>query len=367
METDKIKQASEIVDTGFLSPIIGEGGLWPPEDLEDLRGCPTCLSSERTSLHRGVVDRVSFCSKDHWNLWRCGNCECGYLSPRPNRSSVGRAYSRYYTHSAGNLVVDEGPLKGAYRSLRRIYEMGQRGESKAQPALTRLAAYCMGMFLHRRWELRARMYPRRTGERLLDVGCGSGDYLEVATSVGWKAEGIDPDPRAVDGAKARGLEVRLADLESEARRSPGTYDAITMRHVIEHFHDPIAALKACHSLLRLGGRIWIATPRLGCSGHNYFGDNWRGLEVPRHLVLFDEKSLSFALKVAGFNRVVAERVGKHAMFYWVQSYAISKRKDPYLNPPPLPFRLKLAAWYEDICAVFSAQAGEQIYMRAERG
>lgn len=366
MEADEVKQGSEISGSRFLSSTVNEVGYWPPEDLEELRACPICFSSERAPLHHGVLDRVSFSSKDPWNLWRCGDCGCAYLSPRPNCSSISRAYSSYYTHAGAEPEASESPLRRAYRSLRRVYEMGQRGEAKSEPTSTRLAAYCAGIFLRRRWEMRARMYPRRSGERLLDVGCGSGDYLDVATSVGWKAEGIDPDPHAVDGAKARGLQVRLSDLEAEAKRSPGVYDAITMRHVIEHFHDPIAALNACHLLLRPGGRIWIATPRLESPGHKRFGVNWRGLEVPRHLVLFDEKSLFFALKAAGFNHLVAERVGKHAMFYWVQSYAISKRQDPYLNPPPLPARLKFAVWYEDAWALFNAHVGEQIYVHAER-
>ncbi len=366
MEIDKVNPTSEVADRSLPAPTADDANHWRPEDLEEMRACPICCSSERSLLHQGVVDRVFFSSADSWNLWTCRNCECAYLSPRPNQSSISRAYSSYYTHLV-SAPDTAGPLKLAYRYLRHVYELGRRGEAKSEPVARRLAAYCMSLVLHRRWELRARIYPKRTGERLLDVGCGSGDYLEIAASVGWKAEGIDPDPRAVGVAKARGLEVRLSDLASEAQRSPSTYDAIMMLHVIEHFHDPIAALKECHSLLRPGGRIWIATPRLESPGHKHFGENWRGLEVPRHLVLFNERSLCHALKAAGFHRPVAERVGTHAMFYWVQSDAISKRKNPYLGSLSLPTRMKLSAWYEDLSASLSAQAGEQIYMHAERG
>lgn len=366
MEANRVNPTSEDAAISLSGPTAYDANHWRPEDLEELRACPICCSSERSFLHQGIMDRVFFSSADSWNLWRCRNCECAYLSPRPKQSSIGRAYSSYYTHLV-SAPDTAGPLRLAYRNLRHLYELGQRGEAESEPVAHRLAAYCMGLVLHRRWELRARMYPRRTGERLLDVGCGSGDYLEVAASVGWKAEGIDPDPRAVGLAKARGLEVRLSDLESEAKRSAGTYDAITMLHVIEHFHDPMAALRACHSLLQPGGRIWIATPRLESAGHKRFGEDWRGLEVPRHLVLFNEKSLSLALRKASFDCLAVERAGYHAMFYWLQSYAIRKRKNPYLEPASLPARLKLAAWYENLGASFSAHVGEQINLSAKRG
>jgi 2-polyprenyl-3-methyl-5-hydroxy-6-metoxy-1,4-benzoquinol methylase len=367
METDKVNPASEVAGISLSAPTANDANHWRPEDLEELRACPICCSSERSILHHGVVDRVFFSSADSWNLWRCGNCECAYLSPRPSLSCIGRAYSSYYTHVPRAPTGPPNPLKAAYFFLRQVYERGQRGEPNSEPGTIRFAAFCTAMIFRRRWESRARLYPRRTGDRLLDVGCGSGDYLDTEASVGWKAEGIDPDPRAVEAGRARGRQIRLSDVESEAQHSSGAYDAITMSHVIEHFHDPIAALKACHSLLGPGGRIWIATPRLGCTGHKRFGENWRGLEVPRHLVLFDEKSLSRVLRSAGFSHPLARRVGRHVAPYWAQSYAISERRDPYLDLYPLSARLKVDAWFEDVRAYLSAHHGDQLIMTAERG
>jgi 2-polyprenyl-3-methyl-5-hydroxy-6-metoxy-1,4-benzoquinol methylase len=340
---------------------------WSADELEEVIGCPLCSAPTRLPMHLGIKDRVFFSSGDRWNLWQCMHCRCAYLSPRPDRSSIGRAYSAYYTHSVSAAVTKGSRLKTAYRILRHVYEQDQRGEAELVPLAKRLVAKSAGLLLGRRWRARARLYPRRTGDRLLDVGCGSGEYLDIAASVGWTAEGLDPDPRAVEIAQRRGLTVRLSDLESEAINSAGVYDAITMHHVIEHFHDPIAALKACHTLLRPGGRIWIVTPRLQSLAHRRFGEYWRGLEAPRHLVLFGEQSLCQALRSAGFRQPVLERIGRHARFYWVQSYAMSKGHNPYLATGRLPLSMQVSMWIEDMWAMCTPRHGEQIYMVAERG
>jgi len=78
------------------------------------------------------------------------------------------------------------------------------------------------------------------------------------------------------------------------------FDVITLNHVIEHVHDPIAVLRACHRLLKPGGRLWLETPNVDSLGLARFGRNWRGLETPRHLVLFGRRGLRQACMAAGF-------------------------------------------------------------------
>lgn len=325
-----------------------------------------CSNPARIPLHLGVQDLVCFSSRDSWNLWQCSHCDCAYLSPRPNRSSIGRAYSTYYTHASSPLATNRNGFRAWYRFLRSLYELDRRGEANIYSLGQRLLARSLGILFSRRWESRARLYPRQTGDRLLDVGCGSGEFLDVAASVGWYADGIDPDPNAVAAAQKRGLRVWLSDLESQATNSAGIYDAITMHHVIEHFHDPVAALKACYTLLRPGGRIWIATPRLHSPAHRRFKKCWRGLEAPRHLVIFGESGLAKALAKAGFESAHLERIGRHAKFYWRQSYAMERGQNPYIFAEPLPLSMELSVHIEDMVSILTARGGEHIYMVAKR-
>jgi hypothetical protein len=65
-------------------------------------------------------------------------------------------------------------------------------------------------------------------------------------------------------------------------------------------HDPAAALRHCYALLKPNGWIWIETPNVDAQGHESFGPSWRGLEPPRHLVLFNRPSLFDLLGKIGF-------------------------------------------------------------------
>jgi SAM-dependent methyltransferase len=257
-------------------------------------------------------------------------------------------------------------MKRIYRSLHHVYTLDQLGEAGSTSYAVRLAARCAGLVLISRWNAIVRLYPPRKGARLLDVGCGSGSYLELAASIGWNAEGIDPDPSAVDNAQSKGIKVRCTGLDSEACSSTGTYDAVTLDQVIEHFHDPIGALRTCYALLRPGGLIWVRTPRLNSRGHRRFGINWRGLEPPRHLTLFTEHSLQLALKAAGFESPIFKPLGPHAKFYWAQSNAIKNGRDPYTFRAPLPLSFRWSACIEDFLAMFSAHVGENVCVIAEK-
>jgi len=148
-----------------------------------------------------------------------------------------------------------------------------------------------------------RHLPRKGKERkLLDIGCGNGLFLLHARSAGWKVMGLEFDLKALEVARSRGLEVlreNLALLDPEKY----AFDVITLGHVIEHVHNPCLLLKACHDHLNPGGWIWIETPNIDAQGHRMYGKNWRGLEPPRHLVLFSLESLKRTLQEAGFVNV----------------------------------------------------------------
>ena len=116
-------------------------------------------------------------------------------------------------------------------------------------------------------------------------------------SGGWDLYGIEPDPASATLAVSLGLSV-APDLLT-APFPDQYFDAITMNHVIEHMHDPGAALAHCLKLLKPGGRLWISTPNLDAWGRKCYGHAWYGLEPPRHLVLFTASGLRRLLAETG--------------------------------------------------------------------
>jgi SAM-dependent methyltransferase len=136
--------------------------------------------------------------------------------------------------------------------------------------------------------------------KILDVGCGNGNRLERFRSLGWDAQGQEVDPQAAAEARCiSGAPVHLGQLE-EARFPGGSFDAITMNHVIEHVHDPVRLLQECGRILRTGGTLVVITPNAESHGRDRCGISWRGLEPPRHLHLFSRRALHQTAVKAGF-------------------------------------------------------------------
>jgi 2-polyprenyl-3-methyl-5-hydroxy-6-metoxy-1,4-benzoquinol methylase len=135
---------------------------------------------------------------------------------------------------------------------------------------------------------------------LMDVGCGAGTTLALASQLGWSVRGLEMDAHAVRAARAAGVDVQEGGFErlSEFRAA---FDCINCSHVIEHVFDPVAMIHQMHSSLRRGGVLLLATPNSQSDVHRHFGKHWRGLEAPRHLVLFTEATLTKLLLQAGFS------------------------------------------------------------------
>jgi len=73
--------------------------------------------------------------------------------------------------------------------------------------------------------------------------------------------------------------------------------------------------------------VWISRPNLDSRGHRIFGANWRGLEPPRHLVLFTAASLTSALSRAGFEQVHQVRARFSSQWYFASSNRAARDED----------------------------------------
>ncbi|PWB95616.1 class I SAM-dependent methyltransferase [Methylosinus sporium] len=284
---------------------------WPENELQSQQTCPVCGASERSALYRDLVDNVFFCAPGKWTSWRCSACGSAYLDPRPSPASIHLAYATYYTHGEAAPKADYADLS-SFRKIRRRLVNGYtnwRFSTNEQPA-SRLGVLALSVARTQRDRLHQEyrhLPPRRRVGKVLDIGCGNGAFLRIAGSCGWETFGVDPDPEAVETCVRQGSNVRLGGAEQFCDES-GSFDVITMNHVIEHLHDPIAVLKMCNRLLKPDGRLWLETPNIDSLGHRRYGRDWRGLEPPRHLVLFNSRSLTMALHDAGFARI-ADRGG----------------------------------------------------------
>jgi 2-polyprenyl-3-methyl-5-hydroxy-6-metoxy-1,4-benzoquinol methylase len=256
-----------------------------PIQLEDVAVCPLCGLQERSALYEGLEDRW-FDVPGKWNLSRCKGCGLTFLDPRPTTEDTGKTYSSYYTHQIP--LTGQSPISN------------QRVKSWPVALLKKIHRWIYAPLVRKQNELFEMHLSRLTPGRLLDVGCGDGRFLKHMRDLGWTVQGVETDPQSAKLAvEAFGLSVHLGTLES-ARFLSDHFDSVTMSHVIEHAHDPIALLAECRRILRPGGTLVIVTPNIQSMGHRYFGKAWRDLDPPRHLYLFSRKTLGMIVSQAGF-------------------------------------------------------------------
>ena len=341
---------------------------WPEGGFEHLGRCPVCGDEGRVLLYADLSDRVFHAAPGQWRMHRCGGCGSAYLDPRPNEATIHLAYRDYHTHRSPAEDRKRSAAVRFGRSLLHGY-LNSRFRYDFRPALrvgVRVVPLVPGGSGLASMHVRALPLPDGEG-RLLDVGCGNGEFLARMRAAGWQVEGLDPDPAAVELAKRAGLAVDEGTLSSVEPRL-ARYDAITLSHVIEHVHDPLATLQACYAALRPGGVIWIDTPNLEARGHRRFGRDWFPLEPPRHLAIFTASSLRSLLERAGFTALPDPPVVLSA-FRWSYRLSNALRLDaskPFEAPPSIGRVLAAHALIDDLRTLARPREGEELVAMALR-
>lgn len=345
-------------------PVLGQ---WPAADIEMMLCCPICGGTKRQALHEGVEDGVFHCAPGQWDLHTCAGCGVAYLDPRPTPASIGRAYASYYTHADVNNpdTSPTGRVGKLRRSLRNGY-LNRRYGASLQPASAQ-GWLAMQAMRGKKTELdRAyRHLPRLQGkgEKVLDIGCGDGAFLKRAAQVGWEAWGLEPDVKAAAGLS--GFKVLQGSLPN-VPLPDASFDYITLSHVIEHLHDPVAALKEIHRLLKPGGGVWIATPNIESIGHRLFGATWIGIQSPTHLVLFNRRAIRYALESSGFQTVAFMPMHTQAKVYFGMSHCLNVGRNPFTESQNIPPGLRLASIVADMLAAMIPQFREEIVVIAQK-
>jgi len=135
------------------------------------------------------------------------------------------------------------------------------------------------------------------------VGCSSGAFLNTAVELGFRAEGVEPAPKAAATAQAAGLTVRQGLLQ-EAGYADGQFDAITLFEVIEHLQQPLALLQECQRILCPGGILLIGTGNAASWSMAAMGARWEYLDIVRHgghVSFFNPESIASLAKRSGFS------------------------------------------------------------------
>lgn len=325
--------------------------------------CPQCGAHGR-SLYENLIDRL-FDAPGVWGLQRCTakNCQLVWLNPAPIKDDIYLAYQRYYTHASIPLTTQAINKKKAWQGYRSLVFGNIRFPATWQEKM-------LGAFLFLMPTRKAALeFPFRQLEglhlgRALEIGCGAGDLLNQMKEIGWQTVGIDFDPVAIAAAKQRGLDVRVGDLESQ-EFSDGSFDVVLMKHVLEHLPDPQYSMRTIRRILRPGGRLIAVTPNVDSWGSSRFGKDWRGLEPPRHLHLFNLQSTTLLIENTGFTKFNVRISVRSSIQVLKESIML---RSPDANPNALHTLTYLEGiWmWEWWLTKLGRTAGEEILLVAEK-
>lgn len=140
--------------------------------------------------------------------------------------------------------------------------------------------------------------------RVLDIGCGHGEFLQLLTQAGHDVVGVDIDPQMVDACRRQGFTVHTADAITWLSTTAEQFDAVFSSNVIEHLTTDtvIGLLTGINRVLRPGGLVLLATPNPE-SVITQFHEFWRD---PTHVRMYSRQLLEFMVHNAGFEAVSSD-------------------------------------------------------------
>ena len=252
------------------------------------------------TMARPSHQRCPFCNSDDIHLWKmvtdhkvsgelfriddCRSCGLRFTQDPPAEQDAGPYYDspNYISHSDNRT----GLMFKAYH-LVRGYMLGRKRD------------------LIRRYS---------SGKRLIDVGSGTGYFLNTMKSAGYEVTGIEINEGARRFSQTEfGLEVFEPKVLKE-RKLNGKFHIATMWHVLEHLYSPETYLSALHSILEEDGILLIAVPNHRSSDADRYQELWAGYDVPRHLWHFSKDTLVNLMKPCGFSHIASHRLPFDAFY-----------------------------------------------------
>jgi 2-polyprenyl-3-methyl-5-hydroxy-6-metoxy-1,4-benzoquinol methylase len=252
--------------------------------------CPCCNGVDISKVLSAADHTVS---NETFEIWQCNVCTARFTQNVPDKNEIEKYYEseNYISHSD----TKQGFINSLYHFVRKRTLNGKR---KLVEKYTKLSI-----------------------GKILDIGAGTGAFLQVMQKSEWDVTGFEPDETARENAKKLyGLSLQpseeLFNLKAE------TFDAITLWHVLEHVHELHEYMDQLKKLLKLTGCLFIAIPNYACYDEKIYKEFWAGYDVPRHLYHFSPTSITQLLLQHGLQL-------KEIKPMWYDSFYVSMLSEKY--------------------------------------
>lgn len=257
--------------------------------MEKLTTCPICESTTFSNYLKVVDFTVT---KKEFKIQECNKCNFLFTNPRPEVSEIGKYYQSkdYISHHDEAKDI----MSKVYNSVRK-YTLNQK------------------------LKLINNLIP--TQGKLLDIGCGTGNFMQVCKENNWHTIGTEPDNAAREIAEKR-TKSTIYESIGTVPNLMNSFQIITMWHVLEHVHELNETIDWLKQKIDNKGKIIIAVPNPQSSDATKYQEYWAAYDVPRHLYHFTKSSMQSLLNKHGLQ---IEKIKP----MWFDSYYVSMLSTKY--------------------------------------
>ena len=237
--------------------------------MKELSNCPVCSGGDFLSL---LTCNDYSTTKEDFTIVSCNSCDFTFTNPRPTDENLGKYYlsDKYISH----INTSKGLFENLYQIVRK-YAIGQK--------LKLLVSFS-------------------ESKNHLDIGCGTGEFLNACKNAGFRTKGVEPSELARKQAiKNYNLDIsKNTDLRQFDNAS---FNTITMWHVLEHVPNLNDTIEQLERILDSNGSVIIAVPNLKSWDAKYYKEFWAAWDVPIHLWHFSKESIEALFKKWNFKLV----------------------------------------------------------------
>ena len=233
---------------------------------QKLDKCPLCESSNYGILYPEIIDRHYGISGE-FIIAKCNNCSLVFLNPLPDDSILVNLYPEdFYAYQ--DLMPKKSLLKKVLRNV-LLVGMDTKDPKFDNPG------------------------------KILDIGCGSGQFLSKMKDKGWDCYGVEVSSDASEiGNKSADLNIFTGSLV-DASFPSNHFEYIRSNHSFEHVYNPNETMSEIYRILKPGGKLFIGVPNIESLNAQIFGEYWWYLGAPVHTFNYSARTLTKMIEKHG--------------------------------------------------------------------
>lgn len=287
--------------------------------------CPWCGSENN---HQFLKLKDYFLTQEEFEIMECDDCKLLFTYPCPAPDKIGSYYKSedYLSHNEEK--------KGLFA---KIYNIVKKRNIK------------------NKFNIAFDGFQKHTqNPKILDIGCGIGDFLLYAKNNGCNVAGIEPDDNARKIAEKK-LYSKVLSPDELQNIPDNSFDIITMWHVLEHVDNLKIEIYHLQRILKKNGKLVLALPNYKSFDAVYYKDKWAAYDVPRHLNHFSKESINNIFKPTELQQIDTKPLK------W-DSFYISMLSEQYMNNKNSFVNGLLIGWKSNIKAKKNMEYSSLVYV-----